>query len=59
MIVLYLNLPDTIGRRRTFKKNGRPKSLLARYLMNRWLDLIQIWSGGSVGISDDLINFWE
>ena len=27
--------------------------------MNRWLDLIQIWRGGSLDISDDLINFWE
>ena len=27
--------------------------------MNRGLDRIQILSGGSVGIFDDLINFWE
>ena len=27
--------------------------------MNRWLDWIQIWWGGSLGISDDLINFWK
>ena len=25
--------------------------------MNHWLDLIQIWPGGSLDISDDLINF--
>ena len=31
----------------------------ARYLMKRWLDRIQIWRGGSLGISDDLITFWE
>ena len=27
--------------------------------MKRWLDRIQICRGGSLGISDDLINFWE
>ena len=27
--------------------------------MNRWLDCIQIWYGCSLGISDDLITFWE
>ena len=27
--------------------------------MNRWLDCIQIWLGCSLGISDDLINFWD
>ena len=27
--------------------------------MNRWFDCIQIWYGCSVGISDDLINFWD
>ena len=27
--------------------------------MNRWLDCIQIWYGCSLGISDDLINFWH
>ena len=27
--------------------------------MNRWLDHIPIWCGGSLGISDDLISFWE
>ena len=26
--------------------------------MNRWFDCIQIWYG-SLGISDDLINFWD
>ena len=27
--------------------------------MNRWLDCIQIWYGCSLGISDDLNNFWD
>ena len=27
--------------------------------MNRRLDCIQIWCGCSLGISDDLINFWD
>ena len=27
--------------------------------MNRWLDGIQIWYGCSLGISDDLITFWD
>ena len=29
--------------------------------MNRWLDLIRycIWYGCSLGITDDLINFWD
>ena len=27
--------------------------------MNRWLDCVQIWCGFSLGISDDLINFWN
>ena len=27
--------------------------------MNRWLDCIQIWYGCSLGISNDLINFWD
>ena len=27
--------------------------------MNRCLDCIQIWYGFSLGISDDLINFWD
>ena len=27
--------------------------------MNRWLDCIQIWYGCSLGIFDDLINFWN
>ena len=26
---------------------------------NHWLDCIQIWYGCSLGISDDLINFWN
>ena len=26
--------------------------------MNRWMDRIQLRCGGSLGISDDLINFW-
>ena len=28
--------------------------------MNRWLDCIEIWYGcNSLGICDDLINFWD
>ena len=27
--------------------------------MSRWLDRIQIRRSGSLGISDDLNNFWE
>ena len=27
--------------------------------MHRWLDCFQIWYGCSLGISDDLINFWD
>ena len=27
--------------------------------MNRCLDCIQIWYGCSLGISDDLITFWD
>ena len=27
--------------------------------MKRWLDRIQICRGGSLGISGDLVNFWE
>ena len=27
--------------------------------MNRWLDCIQIWHGCTLGISDDLNNFWD
>ena len=27
--------------------------------MNRWLDCIQIWYGCSLGISIDLIIFWD
>ena len=27
--------------------------------MNRCLDCIQIWYGCSLGIFDDLINFWD
>ena len=27
--------------------------------MNRWLDCIHIWYGCSLGISDDLITFWD
>ena len=40
-------------------QDGRLKSLWTPQLMNRWLDLIQIWYGCSLGISDDLINFWD
>ena len=42
-----------------FFQDGRLKSLWARWFMNRWLDCIQIWYGCSLGISDDLINFWD
>ena len=38
--------------------NKRPFSKMAP-LMNRWLYFIQIWHGCSLGISDDLINFWD
>ena len=41
------------------KKNGHPKNLWARYLMNHCLDRIQIFCSCSLGISNDLINFWE
>ena len=41
------------------KKNSHPKSLWAWYLLNHWLDCIQIWCSGSLGISNDLINFRE
>ena len=27
--------------------------------MNRWLDCIQNWYGCFLGISDDLIKFWD
>ena len=27
--------------------------------MNGWLGCIQIWCDCSLGISDDLINFWD
>ena len=27
--------------------------------MNRWLDCVQIWYGCYLGISDNLINFWD
>ena len=27
--------------------------------MNSWLDHSKIWCGGSLGITGDLINFWE
>ena len=27
--------------------------------MNRWLDCIQICYGCSLGISHDLVNFWD
>ena len=53
------NIKSKMTDRKYFEKTGRPKSLWARYLMKRWLDRIQIWRGGSLGISDDLINFWE
>ena len=42
---------------RPFVKNNHMKSLWARYLMNRWLDHIQILCSGTPGISNDLISF--
>ena len=27
--------------------------------MNQWFDCIQIWYDYSLGISDELINFWD
>ena len=42
-----------------FEKNSHTKSLWARYLMNHCLDRIPIVCGGSLGISNDLINFCE
>ena len=39
--------------------DGPPNSFWVRYLMNRWLNRIQLLSGGSIGIFDYLINFWE
>ena len=38
-------------------QDGHLKSLWARYLMNRWVDHIQISEAGSLGISDHLITF--
>ena len=32
---------------------------MAAHLMIRLLDLIQILGGGALGISDELITFWE
>ena len=40
-----------------FEKNSHPKTLWAGYLMSRGFDQIRIWCGGSLGISDDPINF--
>ena len=42
-----------------FEKNSHPKSLWARYLMNHCLDRIKMLCSGSLGISNDLITFWE
>ena len=42
----------------TTTTTGHPKSLWAWYLMNHWFDRIQILCSGSLGISNDLINFW-
>ena len=43
-----------------FEKMAAKKLVGAvRYLLNRWLDCFQIWCGGFLGISDDLIYFWE
>ena len=41
------------------KKTSHPKSLWARYIMNRWLDRIKILYSGSLDISNDLITFFE
>ena len=41
-----------------YQKNNLPKSLCVWCLMNRWLDCMQIWCGGSPGIFDDLFTFW-
>ena len=35
------------------------ETLWAPYLMNLWLDCVQISYDCSLGISDDLINFWD
>ena len=35
------------------------KSLWAQYLVNRSPDPMQILWDGSLGISHDLVNFWE
>ena len=42
-----------------FENVAAQKNFLARYLMKRWLDRIQIWRDSFLGICDDLINFWE
>ena len=44
---------------RHFEKNSNTKSLRVQYLMNRWLDHIQILCSGSLGISNVLLNIWE
>ena len=40
-------------------QDDRLKCLGARYLINRWMDRIQILYADSLDISDDLLNFWE
>ena len=42
----------------TTTTTSHPKSLWAWYLMNHWFDRIQILYRSSLGISNDLINFW-
>ena len=44
-----------------FKKRLPPKKLVGAIIYEPLLRLqcIQIWYGSSVGISDDLINFWD
>ena len=41
-----------------FKKSSLPESLWVRYLVNCWMDRIQIWCRGSLD-NHELINFWE
>ena len=42
-----------------FEKNSHPKSLWMQYLMNHCLDHTKILCSGCLGISNDLITFWE
>ena len=47
-----------VSHKRPFFKIYGPK-LVVRYLMNRWLDRIQIHYVCSLGISGGLVNFWD